>query len=131
MKTSEGWQQLCELLYAVAPGLDLVGAHDRNGNILAIVCPFPTPKEHLVAIKALAKRIGSSSPLRPSRPETLPRASFTVGGQRLLLRSLAGNTGYVFIFGAPESVTSSTWLLLDAVAVLGGALQSKSRSDDL
>jgi len=130
MNARERWRQLCELLFAVAPGLNTVGAYDRSGNVLAAVGSLKTSDPQLRTIQAIGKRIGGSSPLGPSRPETLPRASFTIGGQRLLVRSLAGNHGYIFIFGPPDSVTSNTWLLLDSVAVLGGALQSQSRPDD-
>ncbi|MEO1368402.1 MAG: hypothetical protein AAFX50_14610 [Acidobacteriota bacterium] len=130
MRAPDRWRELCELLFAVAPGVELVGAHDSDGSILAVVSTVEKPEEQLAAIKALTRRISTSSPLDSSRSDALLRASFTIGGQRLLVRSLSGRKGHFFVLGAPGRVTSSAWLLLDAAAVLGGALQSQSRPEE-
>ncbi|MEO1083606.1 MAG: hypothetical protein AAFY88_05140, partial [Acidobacteriota bacterium] len=114
MNTKERWRHLCELLFAISPGVEMVGAYDRNGRVLAAVGTAEKPEDQLTAVKALAARLGSSSPLSPTRSGALSRASFTLGRRRLLMRSMPSHAGYVFIFGAPDSVTSSTWLQLDA-----------------
>ena len=130
MNQVDRWSQLCALMREVAPGVEAVGAYSNDGKLLTLVGSDDEITPLATRIRDIAERIGASSPTEGRRPMNLPRATFMVGRRKLLMRSLAGNTGYAFSLGDADSVTSNTWLLLDAVAILGGALQSHTRPQE-
>ncbi|MEM6794737.1 MAG: hypothetical protein AAF725_12225 [Acidobacteriota bacterium] len=121
----ERWPELCGLLADLAPRLEFVGAFSADGDILALSAAGAAPLQQppLDTLWALAERLGGPSPLGGKPNQGLQRAMVTTGRRKLLVRALSSSRGYVFACGESEGFTTDAWLLLDAVAVLGGALE--------